>query len=97
MQTLLLQRIGDIMLEDLLELRRILDRFIAKYQEQDRYRFEHDPRIVEDIRDRDTYTIHGDDRLTDIGKELLKLKEKESNDGSGEQGSPTEWRGNDIY
>jgi hypothetical protein len=97
MQTLLLQRIGDNMLEDLLELRRILDRFIAKYQEQDRYRFEHDPRIVEDIRDRDTYTIHGDDRLTDIGKELLKLKEKESNDGSGEQGSPTEWRGNDIY
>ena len=67
------------MLEDLLELRRILDRFIAKYQEQDRYRFEHDPRIVEDIRDRD-FNIDGDDRLTDLGKELLKLKEKESND-----------------
>ncbi|MBT3645699.1 MAG: hypothetical protein HN539_01940, partial [Cryomorphaceae bacterium] len=48
------------MLEDLLELRRILDRFIAKYQTQDQYRFEHDPRIVEDIRDRD-FTINGDD------------------------------------
>ena len=96
MQTLQLQRIGDIMLEDLLELRRILDRFIAKYQEQDRYRFEHDPRIVEDIRDRD-FTIDGDDRLTDLGKELLKLKEKESNDRSGEPGSPSEWKGNDIY
>ena len=97
MQTLQLQRIGDIMLEDLLELRRILDRFIAKYQEQDKYRFEHDPRIVEDIRDMENFAIDGDDRLTDLGKELLKLKEKESNDGSGEQESPTEWRGNDIY
>ena len=98
MQTLQLLKIGkeNIMLEDLLELRRILDRFIAKYQTQDQYRFEHDPRIVEDIRDRD-FTIDGDDRLTDLGKELLKLKEKEINDGSGEQGSPTEWKGNDIY
>ena len=84
------------MLEDLLEIRNILDKFIAKYRKQDEYRFEHDPRIVEDIRDRD-FTIDGDDRLVDIGKELLKLKEKESNDGSEEQGSPTEWRGNDIY
>ena len=85
------------MLEDLLEIRNILDKFIAKYRKQDEYRFEHDPRIVEDIRDRDTFAIDGDDRLTDLGKELLKLKEKESNDGSEEQGSPTEWRGNDIY
>ena len=85
------------MLEDLLELRRILDRFIDKYARQDQYRFEHDPRIVEDIRDKDTSTYYGDDHLADIGKELLKLKEKESNDGSGEQGSPTEWKGNDIY
>ena len=88
------------MLEDLLEIRNILDKFIAKYRKQDEYRFEHDPRniprIVEDTRDRD-FRIAGDDRLTDLGKELLKLKEKESDDGSGEQGSPTEWRGNDIY
>ena len=97
MQTLRLQRIGDIMLEDLLELRRILDRFIAKYHEQDQYRFEHDPRIVEDIRDRDTYSIHGDDRLTDIGKELLKLKQKEQDEGSEKQEVPYKWEGNDIY
>ena len=85
------------MLEDLLELRRILDRFIAKYQTQDQYRFEHDPRLAEDLKKRDTYEIDGDDRLTDIGMELLKLKQKEQNDRSGEQGSPSEWRGNDIY
>ncbi len=85
------------MLEDLLEIRRILDRFIAKYQEQDSYRFEHDPRLAEDLKKRDTYEIDGDDRLTDIGMELLKLKQKEKNDRSGEQGSPSEWRGNDIY
>ena len=89
------------MLEDLLELRRILDRFIAKYQGQDKYRFEHDPRniprIVEDMREQDTATYYGDNHLADIGKELLKLKEKESNDRSGEQGSPSEWKGNDIY
>ena len=85
------------MLEDLLEIRRILDRFIAKYQAQDTYRFEHDPRLAEDLKKRDTYEIEGDDRLTDIGLELLKLKQKEKDDGSGEQGSPTEWRGNDIY
>ncbi len=85
------------MLEDLLEIRRILDRFIAKYQSQDAYRFEHDPRLAEDLKKRDTYEIDGDDRLTDIGMELLKLKQKEKNDRSGEQGSPSEWRGNDIY
>jgi len=85
------------MLEDLLELRRILDRFIAKYQAQDAYRFEHDTRLAEDLKKRDTYEIDGDDRLTDIGMELLKLKHKEKNDRSGEQGSPSEWRGNDIY
>ena len=83
------------MLEDLLEIRNILDKFIAKYRKQDEYRFEHDPRIVEDIRDRD-FTIDGDDRLVDIGKELLKLKEKASDDGSGEE-CPYKWEGNDIY
>jgi hypothetical protein len=81
------------MLEDLLEIRRILDKFIAKYKEQDSYRFEHDTRPPA----REDYNIDGDDRLTDIGMELLKLKQKEKNDGSGEQGSPSEWRGNDIY
>ena len=43
------------------------------------------------------YTIDGDDRLTDIGLELLKLKQKEKNEGSGKTEYPTEWRGNDIY
>ena len=85
------------MLEDLLEIRNILDKFIAKYRKQDEYRFEHDPRLAEDLKKRDTYEIDGDDRLTDIGMELLKLKQKEKNDRSGEQGSPSEWRGNDIY
>ena len=37
------------MFEDLLELRRILDRFIAKYQQQEQYRFEHDPRLAEEF------------------------------------------------
>ena len=85
------------MLEDLLELRRILDRFIAKYQAQDAYRFEHDPRLAEDLKKRDTYEIDGDDRLTDIGKELLKLKQKENNEGSGKEEAPYKWEGNDIY
>lgn len=87
------------MLEDLLELRRILDIFIAKYQEQDTYRFEHDPRIVEDIRDRDTFAIDGYDRLTDIGKELLKLKQKEKDEEGrkSETDCPYKWEGNDIY
>ena len=71
MQTLQLQRIGDIMLEDLLELRRILDRFIAKYREQDKYRFEHDPRLEED------FAIQGDDRLETLGKTLLKLRKQD--------------------
>ena len=85
------------MLEDLLELRRMLDRFIVKYQTHAEYRFEHDPRLAEDLKKRDTYEIEGDDRLTDIGMELLKFKEKENDDRSREQGSPTKWRGNDIY
>ena len=87
------------MLEDLLELRRILDRFIAKYHAQDQYRFEHDPRIVEDIRDRDTFAIDGDDRLTDIGKELLNIKQKEKDEEGrkGEADCPYKWEGNDIY
>ena len=85
------------MLEDLLEIRRILDRFIAKYQEQDAYRFEHDPRLAEDLKKRDTYEIVGDDRLTDIGLELLKLKQKENDDRSREKEAPYKWEGNDIY
>jgi len=89
MQTLQLQRIGDIMLEDLLELRRILDRFIAKYREQDKYRFEHDPRLEED------FAIQGDDRLETLGKTLLKLRKED--DSSEKTEYPKEWRGNDIY
>jgi hypothetical protein len=85
------------MLEDLLELRRILDRFIAKYQAQDAYRFEHDPRLAEDLKKRDTYEIDGDDRLTDIGLELLKLKQKEDDERSGKTEAPYKWEGNDIY
>jgi hypothetical protein len=85
------------MLEDLLELRRILDKFIAKYQAQDEYRFEHDTRLAEDLKKLDTYEIEGDDRLTDIGMELLKLKQKENNERSREKEAPYKWEGNDIY
>jgi len=77
------------MLEDLLELRRILDRFIAKYREQDKYRFEHDPRLEED------FAIQGDDRLETLGKTLLKLRKED--DSSEKTEYPKEWRGNDIY
>lgn len=96
------------MLEDLLEFRRKLDRLIDKYKKEaivrgdfisEEYRFEHDPRIVEDIRDRDTYQqsleIEGDERLKDIGQELLKLKQKDKDDRSDE--APYKWEGNDIY
>ena len=80
------------MLEDLLELRRILDRFIAKYQEQDKYRFEHDPRLPDDFK------LEDDERLKDLGQQLLKLrKEDESNEGSEKQEFPSKWEGNDIY
>ena len=87
MQILLLQRTGskeNIMLEDLLELRRILDRFIAKYQQQEQYRFEHDPRLAEEFK------LQDDERLKDLGKELLKDKDNNlTKEGF--------WRGNDIY
>ena len=72
------------MLEDLLELRRILDRFIAKYQQQEQYRFEHDPRLAEEFK------LLDDERLKDLGKELLKDKDNNlTKEGY--------WRGNDIY
>lgn len=87
MPILLLRRIGlrgKIMLEDLLELRRILDRFIAKYQQQEQYRFEHDPRLTEEFK------LQDDERLKDLGKELLKDKDNNlTKEGF--------WRGNDIY
>ena len=87
MPILLLRRIGlrgKIMLEDLLELRRILDRFIAKYQQQEQYRFEHDPRLAEEFK------LQDDERLKDLGKELLKDKDNNlTKEGF--------WRGNDIY
>lgn len=79
------------MLEDLLELRRILDRFINKYMKQDQYRFEHDPRLAEE------FILEGDDRLKDLGQQLLKLKQKEQNEGSEKQEFPSKWEGNDIY
>ena len=80
------------MLEDLLELRRILDRFIAKYQEQDKYRFEHDPRLPDDFK------LEDDERLKDLGQQLLKLrKEDESNEGSERKEDQQGWPGNDIY
>ena len=80
------------MLEDLLELRRILDRFIAKYRQQDQYRFEHDPRLEEE------FAIQGDDRLEKLGHRLLKLRKEDSNnEASGKTEYPHKWEGNDIY
>ena len=79
------------MLEDLLELRRILDRFIAKYK-KDEYYFEHDPRIVEIVKERDNFALDGDERLKELGRELLKIREEEK-DGKEKKG----WEGNDIY
>ena len=81
-----------MIVEDLKELRNKLDRLIQKYEKEaivrgdyvsEEYRFEHDPRLAED------------ERLKEIGKELLKLKEKDDNDRSGE--APYKWEGNDIY
>jgi hypothetical protein len=77
------------MLEDLLELRRILDRFIAKYVEQDKYRFEHDPRLQEE------FALQGDDRLAKLGEQLLKLRKEDKISGKTEY--PDKWEGNDIY
>ena len=81
-----------MILEYLKELRNKLDRLIQKYEKEaivrgdyvsEEYRFEHDPRLAED------------ESLKEIGKELLKLKEKDDNDRSGE--APYKWEGNDIY
>ena len=77
------------MLEDLLELRRILDRFIAKYINQDKYRFEHDPRLEEE------FAIQGDDRLEQLGQTLLKLRKEDNISEKPEY--PDKWEGNDIY
>ena len=85
------------MLEDLLELRRILDRFIAKYQSQDAYRFEHDPRLAEDLKKRDTYEIEGDDRLKEVGKTILKDSVDDLTDDRLLLTDEGFWRGNDIY
>jgi hypothetical protein len=85
------------MLEDLKELRRILDRFIAKYEEQDAYRFEHDPRLAEDLKKRDTYEIEGDDRLKEVGKTILKNSVDDLTDDRLLLTDEGFWRGNDIY
>jgi len=79
------------MLEDFKELRRIIDRFIAKY-EKNEYYFEHDPRIVEIVKERDNFALDGDERLKELGRELLKIREEEK-DGKEKKG----WEGNDIY
>ena len=85
------------MLEDLKELRRILDMFIAKYEEQDAYRFEHDPRLAEDLKKRDTYEIEGDDRLKEVGKTILKNSVDDLTDDRLLLTDEGFWRGNDIY
>jgi hypothetical protein len=85
------------MLEDLKELRRILDRFIAKYEDQDSYRFEHDPRLAEDLKKRDTYEIEGDDRLKEVGKTILKNNVDDLTDDRLLLTDEGFWRGNDIY
>jgi hypothetical protein len=85
------------MLEDLKELRRILDRFIAKYQAQDEYRFEHDHRLSEDLKKRDTYEIEGDDRLKEVGKTILKDSVDDLTDDRLLLTDEGFWRGNDIY
>ena len=85
------------MLEDLLEIRRILDRFIAKYQTQAEYRFEHDPRLAEDLKKRDTYEIEGDDRLKEVGKTILKNNVDDLTDDRLLLTDEGFWRGNDIY
>ena len=65
-----------IMLEDLKELRRIMDRFIAKYEQAEEYLYGDE--------------LQDDERLKDLGKELLKDKDNNlNNDGF--------WRGNDVY
>ena len=78
------------MLEDLKELRRILDRFISKYERQETNLY-----TESDTQD--------DERLKEVGKQLLKLKEKE-NEGKVDDIETQErwsrfdrWDGNDIY
>ncbi len=64
------------MLEDLLEIRSILDRFIAKYRKKEEYLYNHE--------------LQDDERLKDLGQELLKDKDNNlTKEGY--------WRGNDIY
>ena len=78
------------MLEDLRELRRILDRFIAKYERQG-YRQD----------DQEIYENQDDEHLKEIGQTLLKLKKEEGeglNDDHNERWSRFDrWDGNDIY
>ena len=75
------------MLEDLKELSRILDKFIAKYEKK-----EADLYSYSDTQD--------DERLKQVGKQLLKLKGNEGVDESEVQerwNRFDKWDGNDIY
>lgn len=78
------------MLEDLKEIRRIIDKFIAKYERQG-YRRD----------DEGIYEHQDDEHLKEIGQALLKLKKEEGedlNDDHNERWSRFDrWDGNDIY
>jgi hypothetical protein len=80
------------MLEDLKEIRRILNKFIAKYEEKEQY-FEHDSKIVELVKEREksNSSLDGDEQLKELGRELLKIREDEAGYGKDQ------WQGNDIY
>lgn len=83
-----------MIVEELKELRNKLDRLIDKYEKEaivrGDYRFEHDPRLADE-----NFGLEGDERLKEIGSELLNLKQKGDNDRSEE--APYKWEGNDIY
>lgn len=75
------------MLEDLKEIRRIIDKFIVKYEKQETNLYLHS-----DTQD--------DERLKQVGKQLLKLKGNEGVDESEVQerwNRFDKWDGNDIY
>jgi hypothetical protein len=75
------------MLEDLKEIRRIIDKFISKYEKQETNLY-----LDSDTQD--------DERLKEVGKQLLKLKGNEGVDEDEVQERWSRfdrWDGNDIY
>ena len=75
------------MLEDLKEIRRIIDKFISKYEKQETNLY-----LDSDTQD--------DERLKEVGKQLLKLKGNEGVDEDEVQerwNRFDKWDGNDIY